>query len=217
MPIDYVDEYVSLRQEMLERFEKIHDTLKYGIGGFIAFLSFYLAVHKIDGIVPIPNMIALFTMFSIVLFMGLSVLNNFRHIYRIGTYIAFIIESTNGVRWHRMSRRYGDYLKYLKKKNKLKWWEIAWRWGADSTQLAIVLIALFLGSFAIVVVKAENLYAWVPSNSIEWFIFSILVILNIALFVSLWPGMQRFREKTEIRWGKYRKDFGTKEFPDRFQ
>ena len=41
MPIDGSDEYKTLRDEMMQRFERIHDTMKYGLGAFIALLAYY--------------------------------------------------------------------------------------------------------------------------------------------------------------------------------
>ena len=41
MSIKDPEEYATLRQEMLERFERIHDTAKHGTGAYLAFLAFY--------------------------------------------------------------------------------------------------------------------------------------------------------------------------------
>ena len=160
MAISHEEEYKSLRQEMLELFQRIHDILKWGVGGFVVFLSFYLAIEGAYGMV-ITDREALYIMLAIIAMMGLSVLRNYYGIYTIGTYIAVVIEKNNSGKWHRMSRQYDDYLEKMnknKKKEKLKvsWWEryLPWpvgsRWGADSMQLCYILIGLFITSFGIV-------------------------------------------------------------------
>lgn len=103
MAIDFEDEYASLRQEMLEGFERIHDTGKYGIGAFIAFLAYYYESLNFS------NFLALVVFQLLVLLMGVYARRVYQSIYVVGTYIAFVIEKTNGVRWHRMSRSIGEF------------------------------------------------------------------------------------------------------------
>ncbi len=100
MTIDLKDEYATLRQEMLERFDRIHDTAKYGIGAFIAFLSYYFTTDFDD-------FIALTILQLLVALVGAYVLRLYRSIYTVGTYIAIVIEGNSKAKWHRMSRQVG--------------------------------------------------------------------------------------------------------------
>jgi hypothetical protein len=34
-------EYMTLRDEMMKQFDRIHDTMKYGLGVFIALIAYY--------------------------------------------------------------------------------------------------------------------------------------------------------------------------------
>ncbi len=208
MSVDRKDEYATLRQEMLERFERIHDTAKYGIGAFIAFISFYLAYSDFD------NIVALLIMLSIVTLMALSALNNYQLIYTQGTYIAVIVEEGSDAKWHRMSRSYDDYLNKLRK---MTWWEkwpfpIGLRWGADSTQFSYLAIALTFLSFGAVYLKT-SFQAFTPSDLAHCFFFvfiCFLFVTNVILIYKLSWGMQNFRKKTENRWKDYRENFGKK-------
>lgn len=212
MAISHVEEYKSLRQEMLERFQRIHDTLKWGVGVFIAFLSFYLTItfknfsdifpNLIENNVPtVPtNITALLIMQIIIALIALSALKSYQGIYSLGTYIAVVIEKGNGGKWHRMSREYGRYLQDIydetdndKKKKKeelnIKWreqnipWPFGSRWGADSAQLATILFMLFLGSISIVLLKTGIDFSQLEINLVQW-IFLLIPIIIIS--INLW-------------------------------
>ena len=210
MPIGHEHEYASLRQEMLDRFERIHDTLKFGIGGFIAFLSIYLVIPDSSTFISIPDGIAILIMWAIIAFIGLSALNNFQMIYKIGTYISFLIEKNNDVKWHRMSRKYSEYLSDKKKIWKIKKYipgPIGQMWGSDSTMVSIILIILFLASWGIVKIKTGSILTCIPTSPIPWILFTILILTNLYLFCILTVGMKRYREKTESNWKEYKGDF----------
>ena len=213
MAISHIEEYKSLRQEMLERFQRIHDTLKWGVGGFIAFLSFYLTItfknfsdifpKLIENNVPtVPtNITALLIMQIIIVLIALSVLKSYQGIYSLATYIAVVIEKGDGGKWHGMSREYGRYLQDIyedktdsdkKKKKKelnIKCWEryLPWpfgsQWGADSAQLATILFMLFLGSISIVLLKTGIDFSQLEINLVQCI---FLFITIIVMSINLW-------------------------------
>ena len=104
MTIDLKDEYGTLRQEMLGRFDRIHDTAKYGTGAFIAFMSFYYKSQGFD------DLIALVVLQLLVAIMGMSSLRLYYSIYNVATYISITMESNSEAKWHRMSRQLSAYM-----------------------------------------------------------------------------------------------------------
>jgi len=203
------DEYVTLRQEMLERFQRIHDTMKWGIGGFIAFISFYFSTSKVD--IILPNGVPLLIMQSIVTFIGLSVLVNYYGIYTEGTYIKIKLENS-GERWHNMSRNFGKYMKNIYKpkageKVSLRY-KLGFLWGSDSAILSIIILCLALSSFGIILINEGcfNAIIWSDIYQIPIFLIAyILFVINIILWYKLFLGMQKFKENTENRWNEYYK------------
>lgn len=221
MPIDHKDEYATLRQEMLERFARIHDTAKYGVGGFIAILGFYYAhIGNID------HAFVLLILLALNILIGLSALSHSRAIYSLGTYMAVISEKNSKARWHRMIRHYSDYLKkYGKDIQK----EYTWRdklvvfgrkRGVDPTMVSILTFALPFFGFVAVYLKAKCWNAIVPCDFIHICLFLLIcltTILSLIITCLLWFGMGRFTEKTEDNWKRYYKDFGTEKFPDPYE
>lgn len=229
MAIDFKDEYATLRQEMLERFGRIHDTAKYGTGAFIAFLSYYYKVGRFD-----DYFFALVTFQLLVALIGLSALRLYQSIYDIGSYIAAIIEQDSEGRYHRMNRQRRDYERDVGKR---RWtyslpFPLGKRWGGDSAQFAILLVALTLIGLFAVLSKNDNLKTlFCPFcayealkcllflRSSEILVFTFIVILltcNVMVIYKLWWGMKKFMTEKDEMWKQYKKAFGTREFPDKY-
>ena len=215
MTIDFKDEYATLRQEMLERFGRIHDTAKYGTGAFIAFLSYYLANPNFD------IFFALTILQLLVALIGMSSLRLYQSIYVVGTHIAVIIEHDSKAKWHRMSRQWDCF---EKNKNKNKWtcrvpFPIGKRWGADSAQAAIFLSTLIILGFVAAFSRVSNLSAFLHLCCSQRFLVFVLIILlacnGIVIYKLLW-GMRKFTQNTYESWKDYRKSFGTESFPDKY-
>ena len=212
MNIDFKDEYATLRQEMLNSFERIHDTAKYGIGAFIAFLAFYYSELNFNN-----DALALLILQLIVLLMGISFLRLFQSVYVEGTYIALIIENGPDAKWHRMSRSYNYY---IKDKGKEKWQDklpfpVGKRWGADSAQYSFIILILTIIALSAVYSKTNvDLWAFLISlkflTNLIIFINLVLLSLNIIIFYKLLWGMKNFREDTDKIWKEYYNDFGRK-------
>jgi hypothetical protein len=217
MCVDFKDEYATLRQEMLERFGRIHDTGKYGIGAFIAFLSYYYTHPNFD------DSTALIIFQLLVALMGFSCLNLYRHIYRIGTYIAFVIEKTGGVRWHRMSRSLDNYKKKFEivnifnKSKRLLPFPLGTRWGEDPAQLALLLLILMVIGLGAVFSKITTLSEFLPLCTSQWYFLVITIVVftcNVIVIYKLLWGMRNYKDNIVKTWKKYNKKFGTQEFPD---
>ena len=217
MNIDFKDEYATLRQEMLGQFERIHDTTKYGIGGFILFLSYYWHDHSSGGT------FALLVLQFIVLLIGLYVLKLYRSIYIKGAYIAIVIEGTTRPRWHRMSRSVDKYLSgghikkqcWVKKQLDRLPYPIGERWGSDSAQYSIIILFLCVSAIFAVVLLADLsafitrlLQSWRPLSFLFIGLSFILIVLNLFIIYRLW-----FMDDTE-KWKEYCNDFGGEKFPD---
>ncbi len=214
MPIDHKDEYATLRQEMLQRFDRIHDTTKYGVVVFIAFLSFYLAAQ---GALKLDSLVSLIIMNFIISLITLSVYHNFEVIYTHGTYIAVMIEEESEAKWHRMRRSYPDYIESIKKKT----WrdKLRIKWGGDSKQFSYLILVLTLFSFGVIYLKEKCLNAFMPSSISDWIIALLILILlaiNLRHSYKLSFGMKKYRENIEKYWIKYRDAFG-KEFCDPYK
>ncbi len=214
MNIDFKDEYATLRQGILERFGRIHDTAKYGTGAFIAFLSYYYMNPGFD------NFIALIILQLLVVLIGMSSLRLYQSIYVVGTYIAVIIERDSKAKWHRMSRQLDCY---EKKQNENKWtmaspFPLGKRWGGDSAQIAIFLTTLTVLGFGAVFSRANSLLAFLPSCASELFFLifvGILFVCNMIIVYQLWWGMRNFMNKSVEVWKKYRSSFGN-DFSDKY-
>lgn len=206
MTVDYKDEYITLRQEMLERFDRIHDAIKYGTGAFIVFLSYYYTTTDFD------NFISLTIFQLLVALVGFYCLSLYRSIYKVGTYIAVIIEEKSEVKWHRMSRQFDFYSRNIKKN---MWTSLPFplgnRWGADSTMLAILLINLIIIAIGAVLLKVKSLSAFQPSLVSHWIFLSIigfLLLCNVITVYQLSWGMRKFMHNNVEIWKKYRSSFG---------
>ena len=221
MSIDHKDEYPTLRQEVLERFERIHDTAKYGVGGFVAVLGFYYSRDNLD------HAFVLLILQSLVILIGLSALGHSRAIYSLGTYMAVISEKdSNKARWHRMIRHYSDYVeKYGEEIQK----EYAWldklmvlgrKRGVDPTMVSIMTFVLPFFGFVAVYLKAECWNAIVPCDFIHICLFVLICLAYISSLIitcTLWFGMGRFTKNTAEGWKRYCNDFGTEKFPDPYE
>ena len=214
MTIDYKDEYGTLRQEMLERFDRIHDSMKYGTGAFIAFLSYYYATSEFS------NYIALIILQLLVSLIGVCSLRHYQSIYRTGTYVAIIIEENSEAKWHRMSRQLDSYWKSI---NKDKWtcdlpFPLGKRWGADSTMLAILLIILAIIGGVTVALRVESLPAFQSLQVFHWIcllLIGFLLINNVIIIYQLSWGMRKFMDNEVEAWKKYSLSFGN-DFADRY-
>ena len=160
MPIDFKDEYATLRQEMLECFSRIHDTAKYGTGAFIGFLSYYYVYHD-----DVDVFIALIVSQLLVALIGIPSLCLYHSIYDKGTYIMVIIEKNSEAKWHGMSRRLSDFGKERNKTKGFWQWPFPFgkRWGEDSAQLAILLIFLTLTGLGVVFLRESTWSTFRPS------------------------------------------------------
>ena len=201
---------------MLKRFEWIHDTAKYGIGGFIAFAFYYLSPAGSN----FDPKFALLIMQWLVLLIFVSALNNYWGIYTVGTYIAVVIERGPDAIWHKMSRKYGGYLEYLlNDKMKGKWKAKRWNnwpfpignlWGADSAQFAWLGISLIIWSFFTIGIKT-GFHCFIPDWNAQWIFLIVIALLlfsiNVLLVVRLFT-MKDFINRTEARWRLYSQDFG---------
>ena len=163
-------------QEMLERFERIHDTIKWISGGYIAFLSFYWVQSSI-----IPPIVCLIVLELFVFLMGLSVLRLYWSIYNVGSYIGVVLENKSDLKWHTMSRFYGDYLKeYERRPERVKRpFPFGERWGGDSSQVSILLIALNI--IALIIFVCFSIQNYKPELIFEHF-KSLPSINNIISF-----------------------------------
>lgn len=207
MLVDFKDEYIALRQEMLERFDRIHDAMKYGTGAFIIFLSYYYTTKDFD------NFISLTILQLLVALIGLYSLSLYQSIYKVGTYIAVIIEDQSEAKWHRMSRQFDLYSRNIMTK---KWtnglpFPFGYRWGTDSTMLALLLISLLIITIGAVLLKVESLPAFQPSLVSHWIKLSIigfLLLFNVIIIYQLIWGMRNFMHNNVETWKKYRSSFG---------
>lgn len=205
MPITPSDEYGTLRQEQLERYERIHDTAKYGAGALIAFLSFYYTQGGLS------HLFALSISVSLLLLMGASAFYLFERIYTIGTYIAFVLERKSEARWHRMSRSHDEY---FKSKNKPPPARLTW--GKDAAQFATLIVFLFFVTIGAVVSKAQFL-----GDDIHglWFVWGFLIIVLPATgyFCYQLFTMRKLRENIEDGWREYCEAFGGVNFSDPYE
>jgi len=212
MNIDFKDEYATLRQEMLDRFGRIHDTVKYGIGAFILFLSYYYGKDEFD------NFIALAILQLFVTLIGVYSLRLYQSIYTIGTYIAIIMEKASGVRWHRMSRNIDKYKIMERDGNKGGTTKTSKRWLSDSSSFAVLLVALMFIGFCAVFLKAQIRLSELRELCIPQLVRCIIIVVitffNFWILCMLTFRMTPFREKCEETWKKYSRDFGTDKFPD---
>ncbi len=214
MGIDFKDEYATLRQEILERFERIHDTAKYGVGAFIAFLSYYYTNPDFD------DFTALTILQLLIALIGLTALRLYHSIYGVGTYIAVVIEDGSNVKWHRMSRQLDRYEKEHKKYRRIHKlpFPLGRRWGEDSAQVAILLMVLILVGSNAVFSKAGGFTKIQPNCTSQWifFIMSLFIlVVNIVVFHHMWWGMRRFVTDRSKTWKEYRGHF-SKDFKDEY-
>ncbi len=211
-----IEEYRSLRQEMLERFERIHDTVKWVSGGFIAFLYFYWTQGVIS---PIACIIILELFIAL---LGLSVLRLYRSIYFTGSYLGVILESRTDLKWHTMSGFYSEYLtEYKTIKNKK--FPFGDEWGGDSQQVSFLLIALnIIAIIFFILVSTLNFNEVLYNESIKSpalilisFLFASIAVsvifFNIYIWRELWD-IGKYKKKNQDYWVSYRNENFSKIF-----
>jgi hypothetical protein len=196
MSVELKDEYATLRAEMMNRFERIFEIEKYGIGGVVALLAYVqIAPATISG--PL----ALAFLEVMILFMGLAALNEFQAIYRIGTYIALVSERGSPAKWHRMSRKYPRYLTKLAGSTippaQKRLFPFGDRWGADSMQFAIGLLVLAALGVGACVVKFGSMWRLLNIGT------GVLAIAIAYIGYALSWGMRDYRIVTEDKWQAY--------------
>lgn len=190
------DEYSALRGEMLQRLGNLYDAQKYGIGSILVALG-YLMSHK--EIVPWQG---LAIVEALIIVWGLFSIKEFRGIYRLGTYIAVFCESTDGPKWHRMGRRHEECLAAVDEKQLEGSKPFPGRrWGADSTQLAIVFGFLTLLAWAITLNEAK------AELQIQSLFPAVLLIGVVAVCVWL-VNVENKRKQTEAEWLRTRDAWG---------
>jgi len=204
MPITHKDEYASLRQEMLERFERIHDTLKFGLGAFLIALSYYYIEDKFDGF------IALIILQLIIAMIGIYTLHLFKAIYNIGSYIVEFIESiSKEAKYHTMSREKKEKLNTINDKQK-KGSNL--NWGSDSRFIGFVLSVLLIISIFVIIKKSKflenlNIEQLSKLNIEQWFLIIIsiaIIIYNIYLIIKCFT-MKTFMGDNMNGWKNYKK------------
>ena len=187
------NEYSALRAEMLKRFDRIHDTMKYGLGIFIALIAYYHAYAP--GTISSGIAICLFQLifFSI----GIIILQNYQSIYLEGTHIAICHENEIPHPWHRMSRHYGEFT------NKNLPFLLGSRWGADSAVISYIL--LFIGIISWIETLTKPPITCESFISMLWlFLFAgVVTLANLVVLYFLTIGMKNYREKIENEWLSY--------------
>lgn len=186
-------EYMALRDEMMKQFDRIHDTMKYGLGVFIALIAYYHAStpDKISSGIAI-------CLFQLLVFsIGIIILRNYQGIYLEGTHIAVCHENAIEFPWHRMSRRYGDFTK-----EKFPF-PFGSRWGADSTVFSYILF--IAGTVAWIEILTQNQITYIDMKSmLPLFIFAgVITLANAFILYKLVFGIKKYREEIEIKWKLY--------------
>jgi hypothetical protein len=211
MALGFEHEYQSLRQEMLERFDRVHDTLKYGIGGFIAIVGYY-HTHT----ATMDHALALTLLELLILAIGMSSKNIFHSIYVEGTYIACVSERESQAKWHRMSRCFDRYLKDTNRSPLTRRlpFPLGRRWGGDSANVAVILIFMLLIAWFEVCSQAGGL-SFLYEKVITLGVLScLLALIDIAIVYHLLFGITDFLKRTQNNWKSFSEDFGTDRFPD---
>lgn len=220
IPIDHKDEYASLRQEMLERFARIHDTAKYGIVGFIAIIGFYYS--RGDALDPT---FVLLILQSLVILIGFSTFGQYQLIFTLGAYIAVVIEKKSSkARYHMMNRFYKEYLEdnaNQKEKwwNKLlpPWWSKNWYTDPLSISYLILVLPVFGGFAVYLKTGCWNVFV---SDSFHIFLFIISIFtfgFNMYMFYKLRWGMIKFKKETTDDWWRYSEVFDPNKFPNGYK
>lgn len=208
MPLDTKDEYGALRTEMLTRYSRIVENIRLVAPGVLGVLAFQ---HANPNIIPVDWILAF--MEGLILVVGLVALNEFRHIYRLGTYIALFCEHVTVPGWHRMSRTIRKFLDSdycervspdLPARKRRNWpFPFGERWGEDSTMIAYILFLLVAVSW----ISCAYVAGWkiILSN----LLVDILGVLLVVLICELIWGMGRYRKDTESVWLIYKEAWRT--------
>ena len=214
MSIEVKDEYVALRTEMLARFGRIFDIAKVGPAGIIAVLAFQQTnPTKIE---PLSRLVLVQFFLST---MTLVAINEFKHIYRIGTYIAVACEGDKVNGWIRMSRSLGAFLAseaYLshggdpsvleRNKRLFPWGE---RWGEDPSVFAVLILVLSVLSWtssALIATSAKELFGPFLAP-----VFPTVYLLYLLYWLR--KGIGPYRQQTEMAWRLHFAAWRSK-FPD---
>jgi hypothetical protein len=194
---------------MLERFARVHDTMKYGIAGFIALVGCY----HMNSIAMDPAL-ALTLLQLLILAIGLNSTNIFYILYNQGTYIAYKCERESPAKWHRMSRHLDEYLlhKKLSRASRLPFpmWR---RWGGDPANVAWILVFMSLVAW-FEVCSRDGGFTFMKGEGIYLGVLACLLSVVNIMIIYLLLYIKIFLRKTEQYWKRYFQDFGTTEFPD---
>jgi hypothetical protein len=214
MFIEPKDEYVALRAEMLLRFGRIFDIVKIGPAGIIAVLAF-----KPTDLHPIAPTLILDLIQCFLISMTLVAINEFKHIYRIGTYIAIACEGCEVNGWIRMSRSFGSFLGsdayvslggdpaiHRRKKRPFPWGE---RWGEDPSVFAMIMLVLSLLSWIYTGLTAT----FAKSAVLELLLSGALTALLLYLLYWLRSGIGPYRQQMETAWELHFRGWRAR-FPD---
>ena len=186
-------EYIALRDEMMKRFDRIHDSMRHGLGVFIALIAYYhaYAPDKIDSGIAI-------CLFQLIVFsIGIIILQNYQSIYLEGTHITVCLEKTNEHPWHRMSRHFGEY-----KNNKLPFL-LGSRWGADSAVFAYILLLIGIIAWIEIITKPPITCADIKSQLMPYLFAVLITFVNIFVLYQLILGIKNYREDVEEKWVSY--------------
>lgn len=216
MSIELKDEYSALRAEMLTRSGRIFDVIKVGSVGIVAVLAFqHTRPTKIE-----PPLLLVLVQFFLVA-MTLVAINEFKHIYRIGTYLALACEGDRVNGWIRMSRSLGSFLASktyesnggdlsvrTRNERPFPWGE---RWGEDPIVFAIAILVLSVLSWtsgALVATNSRELFG-------AFFIPVFPTICLLYLLHWLFNGIETYRQQTEKAWKLHFASWRSK-FPDEY-
>lgn len=209
MALEAEGEYSALREEVLMRFNRIFDLAKVGPTGVLAALAFQQSSSAID-----PIAMLILVQFFLVT-MALIGINEFRHIYRIGTYISLFCEGVGTPGWTRMSRSFGQFLEspayvlnggdpsVLEHNKRL--FPFGERWGEDPTVYAIVILVLAVASWS-----STALSIFENTIPISFWPIVLSVVLTICLCCLLWSlrwGIGPYRKRSEQAWRIFSKSW----------
>ena len=202
------DEYASIRNEMLQRFDRIHDIIKFLISFYVIFLSFYFLNNFSHFIATLIPLIVIFVI-------GIWILPYYKSIFNQGSYISIVLENNNENKYHKMSRdlindiKKGDIL-YPNKCSTTNFIEGKY-WGQDFIQtgkLLIILLAtgLFTVSYKFFNEKTYDELIKYLSNSCFYFkLFLLLIILLFDIFIIiLFFRLNKFIDNNKSVWIKKR-------------
>ncbi|MBI4120139.1 MAG: hypothetical protein HY454_01605 [Parcubacteria group bacterium] len=189
------EEYITLRQEMLELHSFCRQILYWTVALVIAGLGWYLALLQSQNPASIPIVSgSLFAILLLVaLFLSFVVYNRYLLlIFRVGSFIAVFWESRDperGLMWHRCNRKTPSILEYRPQ---------SLRGFVLSTAVIIYIILVFT-----ILVIFEFFGVGVSSRAQEWVKWS-LVLLDVTAFCSSVGIIRYLTREYEKDWIKIR-------------